>query len=81
VAMLHFFYIWNEFRLSSLYLGAHTNFWLFAPRVQYGEHATGFNPEPGVQAGALILMIVPVLILLAFQRFFMNDMVVTGLEK
>jgi multiple sugar transport system permease protein len=81
VAMLHFFYIWNEFRLSSLYLGAYINDWLVAPRVQYGAHSTGFNPEPGVQAGALILMIVPALILLAFQRFFMNDVVVTGLEK
>lgn len=81
VAMLHFFYIWNEFRLSSLYLGAKTDFWLLAPRVQYGAFTAGFNPEPGVQAGALILMIVPVLILLAFQRFFMNDVVVTGMEK
>jgi hypothetical protein len=26
VAMLHFFYIWNEFRLSSLYLGLNTTF-------------------------------------------------------
>ena len=81
VAMLHFFYIWNEFRLSGLYLGAHINDWLLAPRVQYGSFSSGFNPEPGVQAGALILMIVPVLILLAFQRFFMNDVVVTGMEK
>lgn len=81
VAMLHFFYIWNEFRLSSLYLGSTTNFWLLAPRVQYGAFSSGFNPEPGVQAGALILMIVPVFVLLIFQRFFMNDVVVTGMEK
>jgi multiple sugar transport system permease protein len=82
VAMLHFFYIWNEFRISSLYLGTNTDLWLLAPRLQRGGTMSfNLSPEPGVQAGALVLMIVPVLVLLAFQRFFMNDMVVTGLEK
>jgi multiple sugar transport system permease protein len=81
VAMLHFFYIWNEFRISSLYLGAKTNYWLLAPRMQFGSFSPGFNPEPSIQAGALILMIVPVLVLLTCQRFFMNDIVVTGAEK
>jgi multiple sugar transport system permease protein len=81
VSMLHFFYIWNEFRLSSLYLGSNINDWLLAARLQYGFADPGFDPEPGVQAGAMILMIVPVLILLIFQRFFMNDVVVTGAEK
>lgn len=82
VAMLHFFYIWNEFRISSLYLGANTDLWLLAPRLQRGGTMSfNLSPEPGVQAGALVLMIVPVIVLLVFQRFFMNDMVVTGLEK
>jgi ABC-type glycerol-3-phosphate transport system permease component len=80
--MLHFFYIWNEFRISSLYLGTNTNLWLLAPRLQRGGTMSfNLSPEPGVQAGALVLMIVPVIVLLALQRFFMNDMVVTGLEK
>lgn len=81
VAMLHFFYIWNEFRVSGMYLGANTNFWLLAARVQNGQPMLGVNPEPSIQSGALILMIVPVIVLLAFQRFFMQDMAVTGMEK
>lgn len=81
VAMLHFFYIWNEFRISSLYLGINTDLWLLAPRLQRSGTTSLLSPEPGIQAGALVLMIVPVLVLLAFQRFFMNDMVVTGQEK
>src|SRR6185295_13451085 len=36
VAMLHFFYMWNEFRISSLYMGLNYDFWLLAPRLQYG---------------------------------------------
>jgi multiple sugar transport system permease protein len=81
VAMLHFFYIWNEFRISGLYLGSNYNFWLLAPRLQYGSPMPGVNPEPSAQSGALVLMIVPVIILLAFQRFFLQDMVVTGTEN
>ena len=34
-----------------------------------------------LQAGALILMIVPVIVLIISQRYFMRDMVVTGMEK
>ena len=81
VAMLHFFYIWNEFRLSGLYLGNNYNFWLLAPRLQYGSAMAGVNPEPSAQSGALVLMLVPVIVLLLFQRFFLQDMVVTGMEN
>jgi len=81
VAMLHFFYMWNEFRHSSLYLASHMDLWLLAPRLQYGAPMPGVSPEPATQAGALILMIVPVIVLLALQRFFMQDMAVTGMEK
>ncbi|MBK9927438.1 MAG: carbohydrate ABC transporter permease [Anaerolineales bacterium] len=81
VAMLHFFYMWNEFRLSSLYLTSHANLWLLASRLQNGAPIPGINPEPATQAGALLLLIVPVIVLLAFQRFFMQDMVVVGTEK
>jgi multiple sugar transport system permease protein len=81
VAMLHFFYMWNEFRYASLYLGANQNLWLLSARLQLGAPAPGVNPEAALQAGALMLIIVPVFILLAFQRFFVQDMVVTGMEK
>jgi len=81
VAMLHFFYMWNEFRISSLYLTGNQDFWLLASRVQNGPPDPGVNPESAIQAGALLLMIVPVIVLLAFQRFFMQDMAVTGTEK
>lgn len=42
--------------------------------------AIGFTPEV-LEASALILMIVPVVILFICQRLFMKDMVVTGTEK
>ena len=81
VAMLHFFYMWNELRAVSLYLGRNTDFWPLSARLAYSSPMPGINPEPGVQSGALLLMIVPVIVLLAFQRFFVQDMAVTGMEK
>ncbi|MGC1377405.1 MAG: carbohydrate ABC transporter permease [Anaerolineales bacterium] len=81
VAMLQFFYIWNEVRISSLYGGFNTNFWPISTGVGLPYVAPGVNPEPASQAGALILMVVPVLVLLTFQRFFMQDVAVTGMEK
>jgi multiple sugar transport system permease protein len=81
VAMLQFFYIWNEFRISGLYMGANYSLWLLAPRLQYGAPMPGSNPQPSVQSGALVLMLVPVIVLLLFQRFFLKDMVVTGTEN
>jgi multiple sugar transport system permease protein len=81
VAMLHFFYMWNEFRLSSLYLAGDIDLWLLAARLQYGAPNPFVNPEPATQAGALLLLIVPVIVLLVLQRFFMQDMAVIGTEK
>lgn len=70
VALLHFFYIWNEVRHASLYLS-------YAGR----EFSPISMVSAGVGAGALLILIVPVAVLFIFQRFFMKDMVVTGQEK
>jgi multiple sugar transport system permease protein len=79
VALLHFFYIWNETRLAGLYLG-------IAPDLQtisFGIQRTqtyAFTPEV-LMVGALAAMIVPIVVLLFSQRFFMQDMIVTQIEK
>lgn len=79
VALLHFFYIWNELRSASLYLGIRPDLRTISFSIQ-NVQTLNFTPEV-LQASALILMVVPVLVLFLGQRFFMQDMVVTGLEK
>lgn len=79
VALLHFFYIWNELRTASLYLGIRPDLRTISFNIQ-NTQALNFTPEV-FQASALMVMIVPVLVLFIFQRFFMKDMIVTGLEK
>ena len=79
VALLHFFYIWNETRLSSLYLGVSPNLQMVSFGVQRGQ-TFFFTPE-ALMVGALVVMVIPVIVLFLTQRFFMQDMIVTQIEK
>ena len=79
IALLHFFYIWNELRTAALYLGTRPDMRTISFQIQTVQ-TRSFTPEV-LQAGALLLLIIPVIVLFVFQRFFMNDMVITGLEK
>ncbi len=79
VALLHFFNMWNELRLASLYLGTRQDLQTIAFTATFTP-TVGFTPEL-LQAGMLIFLVVPVIVLLLSQRFFMQDMVITGLEK
>ncbi len=79
VALLHFFNMWNELRMASLYLGTRQDLQTIAFTATFTP-TVGFTPEL-LQAGTLIFLVVPVIVLLLSQRMFMQDMVITGLEK
>lgn len=79
VALLHFFYIWNETRMASLYLGIRPDLQVVSFGVQRSQ-SFFFTPET-LMVGALLVMVVPVLVLFLSQRFFMQDMIVTQIEK
>ena len=79
VALLHFFYVWNELRQASLYLGIAPHMRTVSFNIQTYQ-SLSFTPEV-LEASALMVLIIPAIILLVFQRFFMQDMVITGAEK
>lgn len=79
VALLHFFYVWNELRNASLYLGTRPDLRTISLSIQTSQSFL-FTPEH-LEASALIVLIVPVIVLFVFQRFFMQDMIITGQEK
>jgi multiple sugar transport system permease protein len=79
VALLHFFYIWNETRLSSLYLGISPNLQMVSFGVQRSQ-TFFFTPE-ALMVGALVVMVIPVIVLFLSQRLFMQDMIITQIEK
>jgi multiple sugar transport system permease protein len=79
VALLHFFNLWNEVRLSSLYLGIRIDLQTLALTTAISP-AIGFTPEV-LQATTLMVLVVPIIVLFIAQRYFMQDMSVTGMEK
>ncbi|MEM8857039.1 MAG: carbohydrate ABC transporter permease [Chloroflexota bacterium] len=79
VALLHFFFIWNETRLATLYLlSAPDKHALVSGMLARGGFVAGAN---NLQARALITMVIPTLVLFLSQRFFMRGVQITGLEK
>jgi multiple sugar transport system permease protein len=79
VALLHFFYVWNETRLSGLYLSISPNLQTISFGIQRTQ-SIFFTPE-ALMVGAMMVMIIPVIVLFLSQRFFMQDMIVTQIEK
>jgi multiple sugar transport system permease protein len=77
--LLHFFYIWNETRQAALYLSTRRDLIPVSFGVQNFQSL--FPTQNLLQASALIVMVVPVVIILLAQRYFMQKLVVTGIEK
>jgi multiple sugar transport system permease protein len=79
VALLHFFNTWNELRMASLYLAIRPDLQTISFSAQ-ASPSYGFTPEV-LQTSAVMLIAIPLLVLFLSQRFFMQDMVITGMEK
>ncbi len=79
VSLLHFFYAWNEIRMASLYLGISPELHTIAFGTQ--RFQSYFPTANTLQASALIAIAVPAIVLFLVQRVFMEDVLVTGLEK
>jgi ABC-type sugar transport system permease subunit len=78
-ALLHFFYSWNETRLASLYLGVNSKLMPVSFGVQ--NYQSRVPIENLIQAASLVVMIVPLIVLILAQRYFMRGVIVTGAEK
>lgn len=79
VALIHFFYSWNELRLASLYLGTAKKWVPISFSIDNIQGIAG--TQEIFQVSAIMLMVVPIVILFLAQPFFMKNMVVTGIEK
>jgi len=78
VSLLHFFYTWNETRLSSLYLGTDPNLMPVSFGVQ--NYQSLIRIDNVIEASTIIVLIVPVVVLFLAQRYFMQGLVITGAE-
>jgi multiple sugar transport system permease protein len=78
VSLLHFFYTWNETRLSSLYLSTNPNLMPVSFGVQNYQSLTPIQNV--IEASTVIVLIVPVVVLFLAQKYFMQGLVITGAE-
>lgn len=80
VALFHFFYAWNDFFGPLIYLaGNPEKFPITVGLTAFNRlYAQSFSL---IQAAALITVVIPVIIFFLAQRFFMQGIVITGIEK
>jgi len=79
ISLLQFFYTWNETRLISLYMGSNSAFVPISYAVQ--QYSSSRPIQNTIEGANMVMLIVPVIVLLLSQRFFMRSMVITGMEK
>ena len=80
VAIFHFVYSWNDFFGPLIYLSTKPELQPLAVGLASFNGIHYRNPAY-IQAGTLMTMIIPIILFLAFQRFFTRGIVITGVEK
>ena len=80
VTLFHFFFAWNEFLLSLVYVGGNPDLWPLSLGMQKFASLYVTRP-PLVQASAILAIAVPVIVFFLAQRAFMRGVVVTGVDK
>jgi multiple sugar transport system permease protein len=81
ITIFHFVYSWNDFFGPLIYLATKPE---IQPLSVALAHFSGIHnaQNPGlIQAGTLMTLVIPVILFLVFQRFFVRGIVITGVEK
>jgi multiple sugar transport system permease protein len=80
VALFHFFFAWNDFFVPLLYLAGKPELQPLSLAIQKYNELYATQPTL-IQAAAIMTMAVPVVIFFLAQRFYMQGVVATGVEK
>ena len=76
----HFVWAWNDFFEPLLYLGNNTDLYVISVAIQ--KFNNQFENQPHfIQATSLMALILPMFLFFMAQRFFMQGIVMTGVEK
>jgi multiple sugar transport system permease protein len=80
VGIFHFVYTWNDFFEPLIYLSGERD--LQPLQVALANFEGIHYQNPGfIQAGNLMTLVVPIVLFIAFQRFFTRGIVITGVDK
>ena len=80
VTVFHIVYAWNDFFGPLIYLSTKPDLQPISVALSFFNGIYGSRPTY-IQAASLMAMIVPLILFLAAQRFFIQGVVLTGVEK
>jgi multiple sugar transport system permease protein len=80
VVVFHIVFAWNDYFGPLIYLSTATDKWPISVALSSFNGIYGQQPQL-IQAGALMAVILPVILFFVAQRFFVQGIVVTGVEK
>jgi multiple sugar transport system permease protein len=80
VTVFHIVFAWNDYFGPLIYLSSNRDAWPISIALTTFNGIYGQRPQL-IQAGALMALIAPLLLFVVAQRFFVQGIVVTGVEK
>jgi multiple sugar transport system permease protein len=80
VVVFHIVFAWNDYFGPLIYLSTSTENWPISVALSTFNGIYGQQPQL-IQAGAFLAILLPLLLFFVAQRFFIQGIVVTGVEK
>jgi len=80
VVVFHIVFAWNDYFGPLIYLSTSRDKWPISVALSTFNGIYGQQPQL-IQAGALMALILPVILFFVAQRFFVQGIVITGVEK
>ena len=80
VVVFHIVFAWNDYFGPLIYFSTNTKNWPISVALSSFNGIYGSQPQL-IQAGALMALILPVILFFVAQRFFVQGIVITGVEK
>jgi multiple sugar transport system permease protein len=80
VTVFHIVFAWNDFFGPLIYLTTNRDAWPISVALSTFNGIYGSRPQL-IQAGALMALIAPLILFVLAQRFFVQGIVITGVDK
>ncbi|MCI0395667.1 MAG: carbohydrate ABC transporter permease [Chloroflexi bacterium] len=80
VTVFHIVFAWNDFFGPLIYLSSNRDAWPVSVALSTFNGIYGQRPQL-IQAGSLMALIAPLILFVIAQRFFIQGIVITGVEK
>lgn len=80
VSLFHIVFAWNDYFGPLIYLSTARDKWPISVALSTFNGIYGSEPQL-IQAGAMMALLLPVLLFFAAQRFFIQGIVITGVDK